>query len=169
MDDWTCCLVEYKDKKVVNCVISSGGFTLTCICREAFKDCICMESLFLTDSIETIDDYAFKNCVSLKELHLPTQLYSLGSNIFCDCISLKEMVIPESVMDLSHESLLTSPYLLKAIILNSELDLTDSLLGYYLIQSKLYKKINNLTIYGYKNSTAEHYAKEHGFKFVPLD
>ena len=128
-----------------------------------------MESLFLPDSIETIGDYVFKNCVSLKKLHLPAQLYSLGSNIFCDCISLKEMIIPESVMYLSHKSLLTSPNLLKAIILNSELDLTDSLLGYYLIQSKLYKKINNLIIYGYKGSNAEKYAEEHGFKFVPLD
>ena len=67
-DDYTCSLVEYKDKKVVNCVISSGGgFTLTCICGEAFKDCICMESLFLPDSIETIGDYVFKNCVCRAE------------------------------------------------------------------------------------------------------
>ena len=43
------------------------------------------------------------------------------------------------------------------------------MIGYYTDKNGLYRKKDDMTIKGYKNSTAEQYAQEHGFKFVPLD
>ena len=62
----------------------------------------------------------------------------------------------------------------KAYTASDGIDISESRIGYYESNNKdtcikKYVKNENLIIEGYKGSTAEQYAQEHGFKFVPLD
>ena len=58
----------------------------------------------------------------------------------------------------------------KITLLNEECNISKSGIGYYYEDKEcLNRKNENLTIQGYTGSTAEQYAKEHGFKFVSLD
>ena len=55
------------------------------------------------------------------------------------------------------------------VVLNREVDLSESLIGFYTDKNGLYRKKDDMTIKGYRNSTAEQYAQKNGFDFVPLD
>ena len=55
------------------------------------------------------------------------------------------------------------------IFLNPKTYIHELSIGYCINSNGLYIKNRDLTIKGYKNSTAEKYAQENGFKFVSLD
>ena len=93
----------------------------------------------------------------------------IGSSAFESCSSLTQVTIPESVTKIGASAFEGCNRLNNIIILNQKIDLFQTMIGYYTDKNGLYRKKDDMTIKGYKNSTAEQYAQEHGFKFVPLD
>ena len=112
----------------------------------------------------------------LKKLIIPENAdIDICEYAFQECISLNEVIIPKHTHVIKHDAFLYST-LSKITFLNNEpytspfsTDISGSRIGYYKNEYGLYVKNENLIIEGYKGSTAEHYAQEHGFKFVPLD
>ena len=89
--------------------------------------------------------------------------YSIGYDVFLEKIS--ELVIRDNVNYICDDAFLGTENLKSVYILPLTIDLTNSGLGYYTDDIKS----DILTIHGYKNSTAETYANENGFTFIPLD
>lgn len=89
--------------------------------------------------------------------------YSIGYDVFLEKIS--ELVIRDNVNYICDDAFLGTENLKSVYILPLTIDLTNSGIGYYTDDTKL----DSVKIYGYENSTAETYANENGFTFIPLD
>ena len=79
-----------------------------------------------------------------------------------------EVIIPENVQYIGEEAFLYKN-LRKIKILNPEVNIEESKIGYHKDSYGLYRKNETLTVEGYKDSTAEEYAKKHDFHFITLD
>ena len=62
-----------------------------------FMGCRGLETLILSNSLESIPDAAFQNCVSLKTIILPGNLKFVGNMAFGNCSSLTSIEIPPKV------------------------------------------------------------------------
>ena len=74
---------------------------VTVIPDNAFKDCISLVSLNLTDKITSIGANAFNGCTSLKELVVPQSVKSVGTSAFANCTSLLFVRMDNSVLGTS--------------------------------------------------------------------
>ena len=115
----------------------------------AFEE-MTVRRVLLPESLKTIDDMAFLRCEELETLTIPSQVETIGEWAFCTCSSLTDVTV------LSHD-----------------VQLDDSALGYtgydgFELDAPL-TPIEGMIIRGYADSTAEQYAEENGFTFIPLD
>ncbi len=114
----------------------------------AFSNCETLRKVIMPDSVTSIGDSSFCECSNLKEIVLSKNIDSMGYNTFGNIIDLKEITIPKTVTGFYYN--------------NGQS--TNTYLGY-----NSNKKIDGFTIKGYRNSEAEKYAKDNGFKFIALD
>ncbi|MDE5671142.1 MAG: leucine-rich repeat protein [Eubacterium sp.] len=132
--------------------------SVTEIVKDAFKDCTSLESIEIPDSVIQIDSNVFRNCSSLKSVTLPIDITNLYMDIFENCTSLTKITFPYELESLKWDAkIMQNCTNLEEIIMfsrNCEF-LGDSI-------------PSNITIYGFKNSTAETYANKNGNKFVVL-
>lgn len=56
-----------------------------------------LESVVISEGVETIESSAFRNCVKLKSITIPNTLKTIGFCAFGGCIELLSVVIPDSV------------------------------------------------------------------------
>jgi hypothetical protein len=106
---------------------------------------ICKGEVTVPDGVTSIGDYAFFDCTSLSSVTIPNSVTSIGWYAFCDCTSLTSVTIPDSVTSIG-----------------------PSAFGFYWDEEASDNKVDGFTIYGYKGSAAETYAKDNDFKFVEL-
>ena len=96
---------------------------------------------------KVIADSAFSRCISLTSITIPKSVTSIGGGAFYQCDSLTSITIPDSVTSIG-----------------------DFAFGYDYDEVQYTTcKIPDFTIYGYKNTAAEEYASDNGFKFINLD
>ena len=74
--------------------------------KNAFSACRKMEKIRLSNELLTIGDYAFDECVSLRGLKLK-KIYSIGYRAFQDCKRLKEIELPEGLEFLDEEAFMS--------------------------------------------------------------
>ena len=122
--------------------------SVTSIGSQAFRYCTTLKSISIPDSVTSIEYCAFDGCTSLTSVTISESVTSVALKAFCGCTSLKSITIPDSVTDIGLGALGYSDF--------------DHVYGINII------KIDDFTIYGYKGSEAEKYAKENGFKFVEV-
>lgn len=67
------------------------------ICSSAFWGCTNLESVKLSNSVQSIDDCAFQDCIKLKSIVIPSSVTSIGAYAFANCESLTSIKIPSSV------------------------------------------------------------------------
>lgn len=108
--------------------------------------------------ITAIGDFAFKDCFDLSSITIPDSVTSIGRYAFCNCYSLTSITIPESVTSIGDYAFGRCERLGSITIENPDCEIYDS-------EDTIYA---GATIYGYKGSTAESYAKKCGRKFVSL-
>ena len=85
----------FKECETLWCVIIPDS--VTNIGSNAFYWCENLESVTLPDSITSIGDSAFFWCPKLTDLTLPDSLTTIGECAFCDCRSLTGVNIPAAV------------------------------------------------------------------------
>lgn len=110
--------------------------TLKTIGEEAFWSCEALETLPLPDGLTGIDDFAFCWCTGLKSMAIPEGVKRIGSSAFEGCLGLKELTIPASVKSIGKGNFV-----------------------YWDDEDDGLKLLPKLTIYGYKGSCAEDFAK----------
>lgn len=122
---------------------------VTTINNLTFMGCKSLTSVSIPDGVTSIGDYAFEYCESLPSVNIPDSVTSIGDGCFYGCVNLRSIVIPASVTSISKNAFVKDEY-----YENNEIK---------------YRPLKNLTIYCYKGSYAEEYAKANGLKYCLLD
>ena len=124
--------------------------TVTSIYETAFYGNPTITEIYMPDSITDISSAAFVFCPALTKVRISENVTSILS--FYECHSLKEIVIPKSVTYIEE----------LALGYHGDDELCSE-------GAKEPTKIDGFTIYGYKDSAAQEYSEENGFKFVMID
>ncbi|MBR5372912.1 MAG: leucine-rich repeat domain-containing protein, partial [Oscillospiraceae bacterium] len=133
--------------------------SVKCIGMHAFHGCTSLESINIPDSVTVIDTAAFYGCTSLESVTIPDGVTIIGDSAFSSCTSLKSFTIPDSVTELGSAAFQGCSSLESIVIPNS----------IHVICEDTFAGCENLTIYGYADSRAEDFAKEHDIPFVKIE
>lgn len=153
----------------------------------------CLQSLYLRDGVNSIEEGAFHNCKHLSELSIGDCVTSIGTDAFSGCSSLESVTIPGTVvrvygsafsncLSLSHLRLsdgierigafafLNCIQLLEIKIPASVTNIGSCAFGYDKKAGNLEcVKVPNVVIIGNIGTAAEKYAKENGFQFRDIN
>ncbi len=134
-----------------------------------FYYCDSLETVTIGKGVKRIGDNAFFECTSLKSLTIPDSVTYIGACAFEYCKRLKTITIPSTVTHIGADAFYGCSNLKSVKILNDKLDISKTKLGYYYnSRSSKKEKVDDLTISGLSDSTAEKYAKENGFVFKEI-
>lgn len=143
--------------------------TVTKIGECAFDYCYELTDITMPNSVTEIGDDAFSTDTSLESITLPNSIKTIGNNAFGSCSCLKNVVIPESVTSIGDRAFAGDDNLTSVTIYSNNASIGEKAFGYIHNSNGNIDKMEGFTITGYKGSTAEVYAKENGFTFIPLD
>ena len=108
--------------------------------------------------VQDIRTYGFHDCINLTNILIPNTVTVIGEYAFSGCDNLLNVVLPDSVSYLEHNAF--DIYNLKSITINNpECELSE----YCACGGDEFK------IYGFRNSTAQKYAKENGYQFSAIE
>ena len=80
--------------------------TVKNIGKNAFSNCVQLETITIPNSVENIADNAFYCCYRLKTITIPNGVVSIGEKAFYDCRSLTSIKIPSSVVSIGEDAFL---------------------------------------------------------------
>jgi len=129
----------------------------------AFENCKSLKSVRMPNSVKYAGVFAFKNCKNLESVKISKKMKGLSWNTFEGCSSLKTIKLLENIEVIGEGAFNYCDSLEKIYIYNPDCRLVYS--KGYEFHSSIPK---HSVIYGYKNSTAQKYAKKNGNKFVEL-
>ncbi len=188
----TYCFENCKDLETVifePSIYDKGSVTIN---DGAFRNCPKLSNVELSNNTGKIDAHAFIHDTSLKEIVLPESLLRIGSNVFDDT-SISKIVIPKNLhtaFGADGWGLIESPFanakdLIQVAFEEGMISIPERVLYFnkentslriVIIPSSVssipdnaFYNCKNITIYGYTNSYAETYAKEHDIPFMALE
>ncbi|MBQ5969746.1 MAG: leucine-rich repeat domain-containing protein [Clostridia bacterium] len=123
----------------------------------AFANGDFLTSVMIPNSVISIGEEAFANCDSFTSVTIPNSVTSIESRAFSFCSSLTSVTIPDSVTSIGERAFAWCDSLKTVKILNKQCEFDDFVFD-----------DTPATIYGYKNSTTQAYAKEYDLKFVAI-
>ena len=148
------CIPYLGDNAVRKVVIPEG---VEMIGDAAFSNSYNLLTITLPSTITSIESGAFYN-TGITSFNYPQDITSISSWVFQNT-NLKEFSVPEKVTEIGDRAFMECSILEKITIPKS--------VTY--IGADAFKDCRNLTIYGYKDSAAEAYAKANNIKFVSAD
>lgn len=122
-----------------------------------FQYCEKLQKIDIPPSVEEIGEYAWTGS-GIETINWPEKVISIPARVFSDT-NLKEFSVPEGVTEINDYAFGNCTKLTKISIPKS--------VTY--IGSDVFKYCRNLTIYGYKDSAAESYAKANTINFISVD
>lgn len=125
--------------------------------EEAFLECKNLTEITLPSTINTIEDMAFDG-TGITTFNWSQKINSIPAYAFCNT-NLTDFSVPENVTEINDNAFYNCLNMTKISIPKS--------VTY--IGTDVFKYCRNLTIYGYKDSAAESYAKANNIKFVSAD
>ena len=120
----------YNDKPVTG--IGNGAFsginiksvvmpnTIVSMGENCFRACSELETITLSNALETIPSYSFYGCSKLANITIPNGIKYIGDNVFQYCSSLTSLVFPDSVITLGGQCALECRNL-ERVVLSSNL------------------------------------------------
>ena len=131
--------------------------SVTTIGECAFVGCKELINITLPENVTYIGGAAFRDCVNLKSIYLPSTLETIRYEAFKNCTSLKSITIPNSVTGIGRDVFLDCNKLKTIIILTKDTELSTNIFP------------EDATIYCYKGSTAENYAKDNLIEYKYIE
>lgn len=145
-----------------NLKLTSVSFTkaihLKSIGKGAFQGCSSLKSLVLTPSVTSIGQSAFQGCTSLKSLDLGETITTIPAQAFYECTALEEIKIPDNISSIGYYAFGKCTALKKAYVSYMVSQISDSFYG-----------CPNLTVFGFKDTSAQKYAEANNIPFVCLN
>ncbi len=83
--------MTYEKHSGQEAFVSLADQPITHIAPKAFLSCKGIQSLTLSDSLETIGDWAFAHMQQLTDLYLPAKSITFGKKVFLDCEKLQRI------------------------------------------------------------------------------
>lgn len=94
-------VVACFERKAGDIVIEDG---VREIARSAFSNCYSINSVWLPDSVEKIDEFAFNDCVNLCSMHFGKNVKQIGRNCFRGDKHLTKTELPGTIKELTSYS-----------------------------------------------------------------
>ena len=135
------------------------GNSVTSIGNSAFNWCYSLKSITIPDSVISIGGSTFFYCLKLESVIIGKGLQTIGAMAFDCCTGLENITIPATVTSIGEQSFYNCDSLESIKIYNPECSILDS-------ENTI---DNDVTIYGYTDSTAHTYAEKYNRKFVAFD
>ena len=99
LDDSTAEITKYNGTETDVVIPDTlGGYTVTSIGKEAFKNNTTILSVDFADTVTNIGNYAFSCCSNLSQIKLNEGLQTLGAFSFEKCDSVEFVNIPSTVI-----------------------------------------------------------------------
>ena len=99
-------IVSYADPDItaanVAATVNIGGadYPVTAIGEWAFSYCDALQSIALSEGLQSIGEYAFNGCDALESIDIPQGVTTIGSYAFQNCTALQSIDIPQSVTEI---------------------------------------------------------------------
>jgi hypothetical protein len=130
------------------------------ISGNAFSKCENLKSVKFGEGIKIIDGGAFKGCVNLTEINLPDSLEDIKRYAFKDCKNLTKVTLGNNVKRIEWGAFVDCKKLTSVVIPKSVEEIEEA---------AFYTDAKSFTVIGYKDSTAQKYAKKEGLKFQDIE
>ncbi|MGN1478541.1 MAG: leucine-rich repeat protein [Acutalibacteraceae bacterium] len=129
--------------------------SVTDIGAVVFNGCKNLETLYI--GCPEVDSHYFESFTKLKNVTIGSNVKAIRAYAFSSCTGLEEMVLPYNIGSIGKEAFTGCANLNSLIVYNRDCVFEDVLSD------------DNTVIYGFTGSTAQAYADENGFEFIPLD
>ncbi len=116
-------------------------------------------SYTVPSTVKTINPYAFAYADNLKSITVGSAVTTIGANAFYDCDRLASVSIPTNVTSIGAQAFYDCDKL-ASVTINSK---STTING-----DPFYRTADNFVLYGYEGSTAETFAAEKLYTFIPL-
>ncbi|MDR0914307.1 MAG: leucine-rich repeat protein [Oscillospiraceae bacterium] len=139
-------------------------FNLTTIPQLCFYECTALKSVYIDSSVTTLARQSFQGCTALEDIYLGNKITQPATTVFYKCSNLKSAWLGSSITSIGF--LKRSSYSCvgenfeEIHIMNTQTEMVSGILD---------PAFDGLTIYGWRNSTANTYATENNINFVPLN
>lgn len=156
-------LYDKKKKVLIQCPRAKSGEikipeSVTNIGEEAFEYCQNITSIIIPESVTNIGRVAFKSCENLTSVIIPQGVTQIEESTFSGCSSLSNVTIPKGVTSISNAAFYSCTSLKNITIPETVTSIDKS----------AFDTSVDLTIFCYKDSAAEKYAKTYKFKYQYL-
>ena len=150
--------------------VNSIGGKLVTETEGCFAGCSNLTSITMGKNVIVIGEFAFDACSKLKNITIPDSVTIIEEGAFIECKGLTDITIPNSVTTIGKRVFTNCKNLIRVTIGKGVTSVGE---GAFHIEDWGAEDENrytplDITIYGYKGTYAETYAKENGFKFSPL-
>ncbi len=138
----------------------------------AFGECINLISITIPENVKYIRAFAFFKCKKLKSVTLSNTIKIIEKGAFSGCDSLTSVTISKGVKKIDFEAFSHCKNLSTLIIENPDCEITSDFmydLFICLSDSSKWKKVSPPMIVGYKNSTAQQFAKKYNYRFKAIE
>ena len=152
-------LYDKKKKVLIQCPEAKSGEikipeSVTNIGEEAFEYCQNITSIIIPESVTNIGRVAFKSCENLTSVIIPQGVTQIEESTFSGCSSLSNVTIPKGVTSISNSAFYSCTSL-------KNITIPETVTS---IDQGAFDTSVDLTIFCYKDSAAEKYAKTYKFK-----
>lgn len=165
-----------------NVIVPDG---VTVIGKLAFSNCDSLKNIMLSQNLRTLGDAALQNCISIQSVELPSSVETIGSLTFGNCRKLGKIILSESLKSIGVSAFMDTK--LKVIDIPVSVNAIDSFafdscrnlicmivrnpecsLGEEDASQRQIAPLETI-VYGFSDSTAQHYAGKYGNQFVSID
>lgn len=170
-----CCPVGLKENEV------KINNDTTTICDYAFSGCEKLENIIIPEGVKSIGNNAFSNCIKLVSISIPNTVEYLGYSVFYNCTNLKDVKLSSELKEIEPASFeqcialesLIIPNKVKKISVGAFENCTSLntiIVPKSVIQIQAaFEGLNNLVIFGEKDSYMSEYCKEMNINFIPFN
>ena len=155
--------MSYNKKTLENLTIGNEVETIE---SYAFYGCTALTNLVVPDSVTSIGSYAFYDCTGIADLEIGNKVETIGARAFQYCEGLTSVKLPDSIEHIGGgafyvcENIEEFWFPNKSITTGSEVSL---------VWGAAFPFNEDMTIYGYVNTTPQYFAHHMNYKFVTLN